>query len=49
MQTMVDYLKSRGVRVVNMSWADTSMTDYELPLEKNSIGKDAEEHKRMTQ
>jgi hypothetical protein len=47
-QTFVDYFKSRGVRVVNMSWHDSPYS-YEQDLEKNGIGKDAEERKHMAQ
>jgi len=45
-RTTVDWLKTHGVRVVNMSWGG-SPQDYEDALEKNGVGKDAAERKVM--
>ncbi|MEI9964745.1 MAG: S8 family serine peptidase [Caulobacteraceae bacterium] len=45
-QVYVDWFKSHGVRVVNMSWGGTP-ADYETALEKNGVGKDAAERKAM--
>jgi hypothetical protein len=45
-QTFVDYFKSRGVRVVNMSWGG-GPSSVEEAMEKNGAGKDAEDRKRM--
>ena len=42
----VDYFKRHGVRVVNMSWGGTP-NDIEEALEKNGIGKDANERKAI--
>ncbi len=42
----VDYFKTHGVRVVNMSWGGT-LRGTEDDLEKNGIGKDAEERARL--
>ena len=42
----VDYFKTHGVRVVNMSWVGT-VRGTEEELEKNGIGKDAEERARL--
>jgi hypothetical protein len=43
---VVDYFKQHGVRVVNMSWGGTP-NDIEVALEKNGIGKDANERKAI--
>jgi hypothetical protein len=43
---VVDYFKKHGVRVVNMSWGGTP-NDIEQVLEKNGIGKDANERKAI--
>ena len=48
MQRTVDYLKTHGVRVVNMSWG-ASAADLEGLFEINGIGADAEERKAMAQ
>jgi hypothetical protein len=42
----VKWFKDHGVRVVNMSWGGTPQ-DYESALEKNGVGKDAEERKAL--
>ena len=42
----VEYFKTHGVRVVNMSWVGT-LRGTEDELEKNGIGKDAEERARL--
>jgi hypothetical protein len=42
----VDYFKSSGVRVVNMSWGVNFKT-FEQALEVNGIGKDADERAEM--
>jgi subtilisin family serine protease len=42
----VDYFRQHGVRVVNMSWGGTPAGD-EAALEKNGIGKDAADRKRL--
>jgi hypothetical protein len=47
-QSIIDYFKSHGVRVVNMSWTNAPFW-YEHLLERNGIGKDVEERKRMAQ
>jgi subtilisin family serine protease len=43
---VVAYFKQHGVRVVNMSWGGTP-NDIEVALEKNGIGKDAAERKKI--
>lgn len=43
---VVDYFKQHGVRVVNMSWGGTP-NDIESVLEKNGIGKDAADRKKI--
>lgn len=45
-QATIDWFRSHGVRVVNMSWGGTA-ADFESDLEKNGIGKDAAERKAM--
>jgi hypothetical protein len=45
-QTYVDYFRAHNVRVVNMSWGGTPADD-EAVLEKNGIGKDANERKAL--
>ena len=42
----VDYFRAHGVRVVNMSWGGTP-ADEEAALEKNGLGKDAADRKRL--
>jgi subtilisin family serine protease len=42
----VDYFRTHGVRVVNMSWGGTPAGDEEA-LEKNGLGKDAADRKRL--
>jgi subtilisin family serine protease len=42
----VEYFKTHGVRVVNMSWGGT-LRDTESDLEANGIGKDAEERAKL--
>ncbi len=42
----IEYMKTRGVRVVNMSWGG-AVRDTERDLEANGIGKTAEERARM--
>jgi subtilisin family serine protease len=42
----VDYFKSRGVRVVNMSWG-INFKSFERDLELNGIGKDGKERAEM--
>ncbi len=42
----VAYFKQHGVRVVNMSWGE-AQRDAEDSLEKNGIGKDAEERREI--
>ena len=42
----VAYLKTHGVRVVNMSWGE-AQADAEASLEANGIGKDADERRAM--
>jgi subtilisin family serine protease len=44
--TSVAWFRAHGIRVVNMSWWDRP-SNYEDALEKNGIGKDAEERKRL--
>jgi subtilisin family serine protease len=46
MQDAVDYYKTHGVRVVNMSWV-IQRSSLEHDLELNGIGKDADERKAM--
>lgn len=41
-----DWFRTRGIRVVNMSWGETP-GDYEANLEANGIGKDATERKML--
>jgi len=43
---VVDYFKTHGVRVVNMSWGGTP-NDIEVALEKNGMGKDAADRKAI--
>lgn len=45
-QASVDWFRAHGVRVVNMSWGGTPAA-YEDALEKNGMGKDAEERKAI--
>lgn len=45
-QTYVDWFRTHGVRVVNMSWGG-SPRDYEHALELNGVGKDAAERKAL--
>lgn len=45
-QAYVDFLKTKGVRVVNMSWGG-DVSAYESDLEKCGIGKTAEERKAL--
>jgi subtilisin family serine protease len=45
-QATVDFMKSHGVRVVNMSWSNT-IGSYESELEQCGIGKTADERKRL--
>ena len=45
---VLDYFKSSGVRVVNMSWGG-SQSDYEMALELNGVGETAEERLAMAQ
>ena len=42
----VKWFQDHGVRVVNMSWGGTPQ-DYEAALEKNGVGKDANERKAL--
>jgi subtilisin family serine protease len=42
----VKWFRDHGVRVVNMSWGGTPQ-DYESALEKNGVGKDANERKAL--
>jgi hypothetical protein len=42
----VGWFRAHGVRVVNMSWGGTP-EDYETALEKNGVGKDAQERKAL--
>jgi subtilisin family serine protease len=42
----VKWFHDHGVRVVNMSWGGTPQ-DYEEALEKNGVGKDADERKAL--
>jgi subtilisin family serine protease len=42
----VKWFRDHGVRVVNMSWGGTPQ-DYEAALEKNGVGKTAEERKAL--
>ncbi len=42
----VKWFHDHGVRVVNMSWGGTPQ-DYEIALEKNGVGKDAQERKAL--
>jgi hypothetical protein len=42
----VEYFKQHGVRVVNMSWGE-AQRDAEQSLERNGIGKDAEERREI--
>jgi len=42
----VKWFHDHGVRVVNMSWGGTPQ-DYETALEKNGVGKDAQERKAL--
>jgi subtilisin family serine protease len=44
----VAYFRSHGVRVVNMSWGGTAR-GIESALEKNGIGADADERKRLAE
>lgn len=44
MRDTVDYFLANGVRVVNMSWGE-AMEDAESSLERNGIGKSAEERR----
>ena len=46
MKETVQYFQQNGVRLVNMSWGG-SFKNFESVLEKNGIGKDAEDRKRM--
>jgi subtilisin family serine protease len=45
-QAMVAWMRAHGVRVANMSWG-VLPSDYETALEKNGVGKDADERKAM--
>ncbi len=45
-QEVVEYFKKQGVRVVNMSWSGT-LRETESALEKNGIGKDAQERAKL--
>jgi Subtilase family len=45
-QTMVDYFKKNGVRVVNMSWGG-SLKDVESALEANGAGGTPEQRKKL--
>ena len=45
-QVYVRWFREHGVRVVNMSWGGTP-EDYESALEKNGVGKDANERKAI--
>lgn len=45
-QATVDWFRTHGVRVVNMSWGG-GPKDYEQALELNGIGKDAAERKAL--
>lgn len=45
-QIYVDYFKTHGIRVVNMSWGGDA-DDDESALEKNGIGKTAAERKKL--
>jgi subtilisin family serine protease len=45
-KTYVDWFRSHGVRVVNMSWGGAPQ-DYEHALEANGIGKDAADRKAI--
>jgi subtilisin family serine protease len=42
----VKWFRDHGVRVVNMSWGGTPQ-DYETALEKNGVGRDAQERKAL--
>jgi len=42
----IDYFKAHGIRVVNMSWGGDA-ADNESALEKNGIGKNAAERKKL--
>lgn len=42
----VEYFKQHGVRVVNMSWGE-AQEDAETSLERNGIGKDADERREI--
>jgi hypothetical protein len=44
--TIGDWFRRNGVRVVNMSFG-VRPSDYEMVLEKNGVGKDGEERKRL--
>lgn len=46
-KTYVDWFRSRGIRVVNMSWANSPTADYERAMERNGIGKTAQERQAM--
>lgn len=45
-QVTVDWFRTHGVRVVNMSWG-VGPKSYETDLEKNGIGKDAADRKAL--
>jgi subtilisin family serine protease len=45
-KTYVDWFRTHGVRVVNMSWGGTPQS-YEQALEANGIGKDAADRKAI--
>jgi hypothetical protein len=45
-RTIGDWFQTHGVRVVNMSFG-VRPSDYEMVLEKNGIGKNGEERKRL--
>jgi subtilisin family serine protease len=47
-KAFVDYFRAHHVRVVNMSWGGTAQANEDA-LEKNGIGKDAAERKRLAQ
>ena len=47
-QTFVDWYRSRGIRVVNMSWGGSSAY-LEQALEANGIGNDAAERREIAQ
>lgn len=45
-QAVVDYMRSNGVRVVNMSWGG-NVSELERDLEANAVGKNAQERTKI--